>query len=519
MRSSILKHSKRNVFIFVVMVLFVLGCTASAISADKQKGVVATAAADYSSGALSVIDVSPVGGQRDYENNLNPTISDTRVASYGHYFYRIESYMGDNIAKYDINNPTSPKWQYSTMDKNDDVTTTNPYDLVVVRPDKAYLLRYGTNTAWIVDPQASSAEEFKIGTLDLSAYDDGDNRSPEMNKGLVVDGKLFILMQRSNRNNDWRFKAGYIAVFDTSTDQEIQTWQGENGLKGIKLPIKNPGTINYVPENETIYVQGRGFVPFSGEPEYSGGIASIDPDTYQTEMILDDGNQQDHLYGVINGLITVNATKGYFVGQKGYGNSTIYSFNPSTGQVLGAPVPELKGINIPGMESGGGVDKNGLVWVTDATNAQVVIVDPSDDSVDQIVDTNLSPQDIAFVKYDDDNIDITANGQQGPLNINNWEKISLKAQYQAGQKAGQKSEWWIAALVNEKTWFSLDGLDPCMWIKNDLNYIQTETTEQAIYNNYFPIGSYDFYFLVDEKLNGQIDEPFVWDSIEINVTE
>ena len=63
----------------------------------------------------------------------------------------------------------------------------------------------------------------------------------------------------------------------------------------------------------------------------------------------------EHPYGNIYGMIIVNATKGYFVGYAGWGNTTLYSFNPSNGTVYG-PVSGLEHINIPGMEMGGGVD-------------------------------------------------------------------------------------------------------------------------------------------------------------------
>jgi hypothetical protein len=510
------------VVFFVSMVLFVCCCTCSTLAAEKQKAVVATVAADYSSGALSVIDVDPIDGPRTYTNDLNPTLSDTRVVSYGSYFYRIESFMADNIAKFDIQDPTKPLWQYATMDADDTVTTGNPYDLVVASPDKAYLLRYGTTTAWIVNPQAASQEEFKIGTLDLSDYADADGL-PEMNQGVIIDGKLFILMQRLNRDDSWKPQEAYVAVFDTRTDTEIDTWQGEGGLKGIRLPVKNPGDISYVTENKTLYVQGSGLLAssWSGIPaEYTGGIVSIDPDTYQTTMLVDDGSEQDHPYGNISGMLTVNATKGYFVGYQGFGNNTVYSFNPSTGEVQGAPVDLLKNISIPGMEAGGAVDTNGLAWVTDATNAQIVIVDPADDSVKETVPTNLNPNQIAFVTYEDGALDITANGLQGPLDISNWKNVSLALSYSSGDKTGQPGEWWVVAWDNESNWYSWQS-DPDQWVQGivPIERELSDVSGEQIYSGYLPVGSYTFFFLIDYNQNGMIDDTFVWDSIDINVTK
>lgn len=310
-----------------------------------QTAVVATAAADYSSGAHSTISVDPVGGPRTAHNNLLPTISDISVAAYETYFYRIERYQKNNVTKFDINAPADVIWQWST---EGDETSSNPYDLVFVNAKKAYLLRYGSNMAWIVNPSATVEADFKIGELDLSAYSFQGN-PPGMNSGVIADGKLYITLQRFDAT--WTPQTAYVAVFNVLTDTPIDTGKGSGDMLGIPLPIKNPGAIQYLAENNTIYVQGSGY--FFGTPEYTGGIVSIDPETYETNMVLDDGLP----YGNITGMAIVSETKGYFVGYAGWGDNTVYAFDPSTGTVVGA-VSGLENKNIAGLESGIYTDKN-----------------------------------------------------------------------------------------------------------------------------------------------------------------
>ena len=55
----------------------------------------------------------------------------------------------------------------------------------------------------------------------------------------------------------------YVAVFDVATDTEIDTGKGEGSKKGIPLPIRNPLSIQYVAENNRIYIQGVGSYPGS----------------------------------------------------------------------------------------------------------------------------------------------------------------------------------------------------------------------------------------------------------------
>jgi PKD repeat protein len=396
MASKILLWKMSQVFVAVFLLIpIVLLDAGPAYSALTQKAVVATAAADWSSGAHSIISVDPVGGPRSVQNNLVPTISDITVKAYGRNFYRFERFGANNVAKFDVGAPETVIWQFST-EGND--TNSNPYDLVFVSSEKAYLLRYGAQAAWIVDPSATVEAEFKTGELNLSAYDPGDG-SPDMAAGVIVDGKLFIILQRFD---GWCPSAGvpaYVAVFDTGTDQEIDTGQGAGGLKGIPLPINDPLNIQYLEQNDTIYVQGVGSYPGFCDPQfdYTGGIVSVNPDTYGANLILDDGDAANHPYGAFSGMVIVSETKGYFVGYDGWGDNTLYTFDPSTGTVNG-PVAGFEGIGIAGMESGAYVDQNDMLWVCNQTNARVDILDTADDTIDESVGTDLNPQKVVFAE-------------------------------------------------------------------------------------------------------------------------
>ncbi|MCP4577743.1 MAG: hypothetical protein GY846_15835, partial [Deltaproteobacteria bacterium] len=129
--------------------------------------------------------------------------------------------------------------------------------------------------------------------------------------------------------------------------------------------------------------------------EYTGGIESINPATYASSIVLDDGDATTHPYGAISGMLIASPTKGYFVGYAGWGNNTLYAFNPTTGAVSGA-VSGVQGINISGMNSGTYLDKNAMMWICDSTNALVKIVDTENNTVNESVATNLNPQKVAF---------------------------------------------------------------------------------------------------------------------------
>ena len=400
-----MKHSlvkRKTMFIFKVSAICLLAFAIGlpAYSEVIQTAIVATG--QYPTGAHSVISVDPAGGPRDVENNLLPTdTSDIVIDAYGGYFYRIERYQRDNITKFDVSAPQTPIWQFSTLDSGEE-GTSNPYKMIFVSHEKAYLLRYGKTNAWIVNPSATTVEEFKIGELDLSSYGDQDGL-PEMNNGLIVNGELFITFQRLNRNDNWSRNTAYVAVFDTTMDTEIDTGiSNPDNVKGIPLPITNPGSIQYISENNTIYIQGSGQFEsdYFGTPaEYSGGITTLNPVSFQTSLLVDDGDEANHPYGNISGMVMVSSTKGYFVGYAGWGDNTLYGFNPTPspfGVVTEVSNEYLKNKNISGMDSGAYTDQNGMVWVCNATDNEVVIVNSADDSIDEKISTELSPQSIVF---------------------------------------------------------------------------------------------------------------------------
>jgi DNA-binding beta-propeller fold protein YncE len=101
-------------------------------------------------------------------------------------------------------------------------------------------------------------------------------------------------------------------------------------------------------------------------------------------------------YGNISGMSIVSPEKGYFVGYAGWGDNTLYAFTPGTGEVGGPANALLDNINIAGLESGAYVDKNGMLWVSDQTNARLVILDTETDEIDEIIDTGLNPIRVAF---------------------------------------------------------------------------------------------------------------------------
>tara|TARA_R110001592_G_scaffold138511_5_gene357740 strand:- start:39491 stop:40690 length:1200 start_codon:yes stop_codon:yes gene_type:complete len=373
----------------------IYGCSDSdskqnSLVTGESFAVIAGVASDYSSSEISIANTaSPYDVIEGYAAQ---SLSDITVATYGEQFYRIGRFNQDNITKYDFNNPSLVQWQFLTDDPAS--SPSNPYDLVFVSMTKAYVIRYGAPSIWIVDPSVKSSEGdlFKVGEIDLSAYD--SDGIPQMSAAILHNNRLYVVMQVM----DASFIPGdaYLAVIDTITDQEIDL--DSEPLNGMQLNIKNPVELDIVDDSLLIAGAGRyerWWVP--APAEFTGGIEKININNFSSEILVDDGDEDTNPYGNINGMVLVSSTLGYFKGEASTGSSTneanVYQFNPSNG-VVTEPLTELADLDIQDMA----VSPQGELWVGigDASSPQIHIIDTNDNSIIDSIALSSNPSKIVF---------------------------------------------------------------------------------------------------------------------------
>ncbi len=374
------------------------GCSSSDDANDTattaKVAVAVGATADYSTATHALID-----SESPYTANINLAASgdtDVTVSGYGEYFYRIARFGANHITKYAASAPEVPIWQCSTEGTE---TGSNPYQLVQVAEDKAYVLRYGSGKLWIVDPSiASSADcaSFKTGEIDLSSFD--SDGIPEMSAAVVVGNYLFVAIQRLQ--NFVPSQKSQVVVIDTATDTVIDTDSNVAGIQPITLPGRNPGSMQYVDSMDRIFVQSVGkydSTAYGGTAaEYTGGIDVIDPTALVATVLIDDDAD---ITKQISGMAVIDSSIGYFVSYAGWGDNSLYQFNPSTGTVVvdgaGAPVPvtpDFSSTNIAGIHAG----PHGKLWVR--IDSGLSIVEPGDNSViESLIDTQMNPSGLVFV--------------------------------------------------------------------------------------------------------------------------
>ncbi|MBX2879094.1 MAG: hypothetical protein KTR32_04130 [Granulosicoccus sp.] len=311
--------------------------------AEQSLAFVSTRAIDFTSGQLVRISLT--------EGNIVTgeypgTGSDIDVDTDGENVYQIGRFNIDSVTRFDPIDTSLVDYQISV--NGDDTNLANPQDLAFIDQTKGYLTRRGSSNLWIIDPEPdntpATTEDFRIGEIDLSAY---DIDLPNMTDALIVDDKLFVLLERLSElpdGNQIADKPGYVAVFDTRTDTEIDTGQGSDALMGIQLLVNNPTDLQYNEATGQIYVIGRGNYfenPTVPGDYYSGGVETIDPQTYQHSLLLDDGSADDNDGYFLNGLI-INLSLGYLITADynaetfSFENMQLRAFDPSTGSMLDA---------------------------------------------------------------------------------------------------------------------------------------------------------------------------------------
>jgi hypothetical protein len=318
-------------------------------------------------------------------------LSDIGAVAHGKYFYRLGRSSQDHITKYSFANPSVEEWQYSVNDA--DATGANPHDLVVVDDNKAYVIRYGASSVLIIDPSVGSDDEegFILGKVDLSAYDaDG---IPQMHKAVLYKNRLYIVLQAQDEN--YVPGQAYLVAINTDTDEEVSIGEGE--LAGLALNVKNPVDLDL--HGKYLYVSGIGRYgsSFSTPPrpaEYTGGIEKISVRNHSAEVLVDDGDDSTHPYGQISGMTIVSDDLAYFSGYNGWKDSSLFQFDPSTGEVVVDPVTSFANVDLRALVT----SPEGEVWIGigDDVAPSIKVLNSSNNSVIAEISTNKIPSGISF---------------------------------------------------------------------------------------------------------------------------
>ena len=261
-------------------------------AAEDTRVIVTTASCDFVTGGVAEVDLE---SRTVVRHRAGAADADAVVRRYDGRLFVLNRFGANTVAELDPSG-LATLWECSVGGG------ANPHDIALVANDRGYVTRYDSRQLAIIDPSAGpgGCDGFLRGTIDLSAQADGDG-FPEMDQMVVVGDRLFVALQRLDRNSFFRPAAnGALAVIDVPTEQVVGT---------IELAISNPFAetkgLVYDARTERIYVAGPGRL-FTDLTD--GGIERVNPFTLASEGVIATGAD---VGGDLTDLVLVGTARAY----------------------------------------------------------------------------------------------------------------------------------------------------------------------------------------------------------------
>ncbi len=301
-----------------LLVVLAAGCDSDPVRTRTQSGNVARAVVtttDFTTGALSTVALD---GSNSADAAVASIHSDAVVRVFNGLVYVVNRFLGDNIQILDPANGFALVRQFSVGNGSD------PHDIAVVSPTKAYVTRYNSTELLIVNPSNGN----HTGTVDLSSLSDVDG-TPEMDQMALVGNRLFVTIQRMDRRGfPWiTTDASYVAVVDVDADTLVDADAATAGIQPISLANKNPfSTLQLDAATGNLYVACVG-----DWSTIDGGIEWVIPGALASGGTFLSGAAAG---GDITDVEIVSADRGYLIVTDASFATTLLAFDPQTKAVV-----------------------------------------------------------------------------------------------------------------------------------------------------------------------------------------
>jgi DNA-binding beta-propeller fold protein YncE len=356
--------------LFWTAVLAVVLWAGPAAFAQPTIGTAFVTTTDFGTGSYSVIDLETLTVFPDIAPDGIGSDTVVRYSSATKRLYVVNRFGGDSIQVID---PTqgyiTPLGAELSVENG-----SNPQDIALISPTKAYVSRAGRSELLIIDPSSLSI----TGAIDLANLikpPDLDN-SPEPFRMLVHGDTVYLALQHLDQFQAFQtpLAPGEIVVIDTLTDTVTAV-----------IPLATPNPFSDLQYTAALPRGPRVLVSSSNDfGVLDGGIEAIDPatNTVDAGFILAET--------AVNGNITffevVSATQAYAIVGLVDGSFTnaLVQFNPSTGELIstlatGLPFTLNFAINNAGELYVGPVDTVSPtpgVRIFDTVSAQEITTEP-----------------------------------------------------------------------------------------------------------------------------------------------
>ncbi|MCG3174191.1 MAG: hypothetical protein GMKNLPBB_02418 [Myxococcota bacterium] len=183
---------------------------------------------DYATGSFAVLD--PAGGA--VMKDLGSIHSDA-VARWSPLLRQVvvvNRLRQDNLQFLD------PRNRFATAAQHGVGNGTNPRDVLILSPGKAFVTRHQSPSLLVMNPATGAP----IREIDLSAFADPDG-VPEMDQMLLWNNRVYVTLQRLDQKD--RFRANHdslIIALDPETGEVADLDPAVPGAQGWVLPFRSP---------------------------------------------------------------------------------------------------------------------------------------------------------------------------------------------------------------------------------------------------------------------------------------
>lgn len=373
-------------------VLALTACPILAIAAHAAENRAFVVTTDFSTGGLSAIDLTT----RTVTPDVQSVFSDARARFFDGLIYVVNRFGQDNLQVID------PGLGYSTIHQFSTGNGSNPADVMVISPHKAFVTLYERPDLLVMDPTTGAY----LDTVPLGGFADADG-IPEMDHMARFGHRLFVSLQRLDRNAGFTPTAfSSVVVVDVDADTVVDANPGLPGVQAITLAAKNPVTaFSYDPVARMFYVGCAGAYGV-----LDGGITKLDPIALTSPGVA---ISEATLGGEVGDVEWHTATHGYaIVSDPVTFDASLVTWNPTLGTKL-ATLLTPGGFSLPGMA----LDDRDELYVCDnsfTTPGVHVFSVVTDLAIAGPLGTGLPPNDVLF---DRTGADVTAEVVPGATTL------------------------------------------------------------------------------------------------------
>ena len=191
-------------------------------------GAVIVVTTDFASGGLSAVSADSTGSVTE---DLASIHADAVARTHDGLIYVVNRFGADNVQVVD------PARGYVTVRQIPVGAGSNPHDIAIIAPDRAFVSRNGSDGLLEIDPGTGAARD----TISLRRFADGDS-VPDMDRLFYREPYLYIAIARIDfGGGTYRpVVPSYLAILDTRTNTLVDTEEMVPGIQAIRLQGLNP---------------------------------------------------------------------------------------------------------------------------------------------------------------------------------------------------------------------------------------------------------------------------------------